>query len=296
MSVFNTFTLNENNEYVYKEYDGNNIIAGDTDSVILNISKVFSINNSLEERVQFSDELGEIVNESFPDFMKSVFNVPEERSGLIQTEREVYGDKGYFGSKKRYMVHIIDEEGKKVDKHKIKGLEIIKSDTNDNLRVFLKKLVMMFLQDKSRGEILEEVERFKEWWYQGSILDIGTPKSVKVLADYMNRYEHTGSLKHMPQHVKASIFYNKIKDNKAPPIRSGDKITICYIKDNKESNIIAVPSDLDEVPSCLNNIVIDYDTQWEKVGKKKIDNYLQPVGLDFESYRKNHTRKLFDFG
>lgn len=294
---YNTFTFDEDGNYVYKTYETNHIIGGDTDSVFITLANTFpDIEPDSERMIQYADEIGEMVNQSFADFMTNIFNVPEDRSSIMTTEREVYGDIGYFGSKKRYMVHLVDEEGKKVDKYKIKGLEIIKSDTNDNLRNFLKRLVMMFLNDIPRNEILHEVETFKDWWYKGGLLDIGTPKSVKVLADYERKYEQERSFKGFPQHVKAAIYYNQIRDSKAPKIRSGDKITLSYIKDNKHSNVIAVPSDLDEVPDCLNGITLDYDAQWNKVAKKKIENYLIPVGLDFDSYRKAHVRNLFDFG
>ena len=108
-SKFDTF-IHNGLVPVYQEYQSKYLIAGDTDSAYIDLSDVFKRDADPKDVIKFADYIGETTNASFRHFMKDVFNVPDERATIINTDREVVSDKSYFLAKKMYVMHVINQE------------------------------------------------------------------------------------------------------------------------------------------------------------------------------------------
>jgi DNA polymerase elongation subunit (family B) len=98
------------------------VIYGDTDSTYFKTHAT-----SLEEAIEVADAVGEVVSASFPEFMRESFLCSEGFDDIIKTGREIVSDKGIFVDKKRYFLHIADDEGYRCDKIKVMGLDTKKT-------------------------------------------------------------------------------------------------------------------------------------------------------------------------
>lgn len=279
--------------YEFKEIEINNAIAGDTDSIMLSIDELVD-GMEQKEIVSFADEIGKMTNESFPEFCKHAFNCPESRKDTIKTDREIVSDKSFFLSKKRYIMHVIDKEGKEKDELKIMGVELKKSDTSVAVKKLLMILVNMILDGASMGDVLQRVKMMKKEFREFSPKEIAKPISVKSLKKSQDIFEMTGDLKGIPYHNRAAMFWNKIKKPNDKEIYTGEKIGVLYIK-HKMSKYIGIPIDLISFPDWFeNDIIIDYDTEWSKA-EKKLNNYLSSMGWDLASRKEEQRQKLFGF-
>lgn len=292
-SKFDTF-IHNGLVPVYQEYESKHLIAGDTDSAYIDLSGVFDRDANKEEVIEFADYVGKTTNDSFKYFMKDVFNVPDDRATIIRTEREVVSDKSYFLAKKMYVMHVINMEGVEVDKLKMMGVSIKKTDTPVVVQNMLKELVEMLMDQKSYTEVKKFVDEFKEHYKTLPLLDIGKPIGVKSFTKYDVMYQKSGTMKNFPYHVRASIYYNELCGTNDRKIDSNDKVRIVYIKHPKYK-YIALPVDVDEYPSFVDGLFVDWNAQWETV-QKKIDIFLTPIGYDRGSRQKNKINSLLKYG
>lgn len=292
-----TFVRQTDNRLKHEDVVLNHVIAGDTDSAYVLLEKCFGPDADTNEVVEYANEIGRKTNDAFPDWMCDVFNVGDrmyhDDEQVITTDRETVADKAFFKAKKNYLMHIVDKEGRPKDEHKITGLEIRKSDTPKVVQDFLKDMVLAILDGNDYDCIHDMIQEFKQQYKQFTLQQVGRPTTVKTLKTYEDRYANHGTMNAFPYHVRASMFYNSQCSSKDIKIRSGDKVAVCYI-DHPDTKYIAVPVDADELPEFVNNVKIDWDTQWSKV-EQKIKTYLTPIGWDLESRRQDNYRKFVQF-
>jgi len=295
----------------YETIDPEFVIAGDTDSVYLDIDSLFDADTNPDDVVAFSDSLGKNINATFDEMLGKVFNIPKAKRHIVNTEREAVSDKSVFFGKKKYSMHVIDMEGKKVDKLKQMGLEIIKSDTPVVIQNFLQDIVNLMLDHATYDDIKKVVGDFKEVYYTMTMTQIGRPTNIKVLNKYYAKFqrqlteankrdtlhgvsvEDSDPMKGLPYHAKAAIIYNMMCGTNDVEIRAGDKMRITYVKD-ESFKAIGIPADLEdhEIPQFVKDMQIDYKVMWDKV-VNKLDNYLVPIGYDKKARVVAQTTKFF---
>lgn len=269
-----------------------NVIYGDTDSSILDLSFIDK-ETSVDDIVEFADEVGKAIDNSFPDFMQSVFNCTQDRAKVVKTDREIVSDRSFFQAKKMYAMHLVDKEGQRVDTMKIMGLAIKKTDTPAIVKTILNDIVEMMLNRESYDSIRNLVYQWKKVYSRYSLAEIGRPVSAKKLKPYIDKYKQTGSLNGFPGHIRAAIIYNSMCGESDRKIRPGDKIVVLYLK-NSEHSAIAIPKDAEKLPDFIDKIEIDWEKQWQKVDHK-IELFLKPVGFDRESRQQNLNNTLITF-
>ena len=268
----------------------NDILVHNTDSGIFSLIDESVV---LDDVIDVADTIASITNDSFPDFVKHAFNCPEDRKHTIQTDREVVSDKSLFLSKKRYIMHIVNDEGKEVDKLKIQGVEIKKSDTPKAVQDYLLKVTKMILDGYSEEEVKEEVAKMKEDFKKRPIQEIARPMSVKKLKQYYDMVDMTGSKKGIHWNGLAAMFYNSLCSTRDKKITPQDKVGILSIR-HKDSKYIGFPMDLDELPDFMYDLTYDYPVMWDK-SYKKINNYLESLGWDARSKKESKKEELFGF-
>jgi hypothetical protein len=271
----------------------NHLIAGDTDSAMLKIPEVYASKLTEEELIAKADEVGRRVNQSFPDFVQFAFNCPAVRSDSIKTAREVVADKGFYLSKKRYILHIIDSEGKRVDKMKIQGVEIKKTGTATFTKRILMEIVNMILDGADVHQLNSRIAEFKREYMDTSLLEIANISNCKTLKDAQDYYVAFGELRKGTHYTaKAAIHYNLKCTQYDSPIMPGEKIKLLYCRD--VLNVIGFPVDMTTLPEWFNDIIIDRELMWGKVNKT-ITNYLESMGFDLKSRKAALSRDLFGF-
>lgn len=282
----------EKGKFVYKNYTAEHAIAGDTDSCYMRLPFVKE-GMSNEEVCEIADEIGAHANDLFPDFIKEAFNIPESRKDVIQTDREVVSDKSLFVTKKRYAAHIINKEGKWTDEMKIMGLEIRKSNTPAILKRFLQTIVDKALDDYDADQMSQLVREMRKEYMDTPFHEIATPMGCNTLKAAQQQVAETGSMHGLHYSARAALFYNSMCSERDQPVRPGDKIALVYIK-HPQSKYVGYPVDAPHLPDFMKDIVIDYKTQWSKA-EKTINGYLQSMGFDLSSRKKDIKRNLFGF-
>lgn len=316
------------NEVITGEYDhkGEAIIYGDTDSTLFSSYHVMSkmpefadFEWTKEAVVQLYDQIADVTNDSFPEFMQTSFHVPPERS-VIKAGREYVASKGIMITKKRYSVLIYDKEGKRKDVNgkpgeiKAMGLDLKRSDTPKPVQEFLHEVLVLVLTDGTKQQVFDRIKTFRTEFASWPAWGKGTPKRVNKLTyygDLMRKQEggmkdvwteqRKDAKKTIPGHVRASLNYNQMRqihnDHTSLQITDGFKVTVCKLKDNPLGlTSVALPADQLIIPEWFKNLPFDDEGMAEALITKKVDNLLGVLGWDLNEARNNETfDDLFSF-
>lgn len=290
------------------------VIYGDTDSAYCTMKYYMEkhvITPAPESAVSIADEIGEKLNKSLPAFFAEAFLIPEDRGRIAEAGREVVAVRGLFkDKKKRYALHVINTEGKAVDKLKIMGMETRRSDTPRFIQEFLETCLRMLVkEDKSYTELRAFVDEFRDkframpGWTQGSP---GRVKKLITNSKKMDTFERKSAegyvgLKKPTMHytVKAAANTNKLieinKEHRWDVIHDGDKVEAIYLKPNEyDMDIVAIKTGETYVPEWFKKLPFDQERMEEKLLDKKLFNVIGDIlGWDFRP-PTNHSADVFE--
>lgn len=303
------------NEIITGEYDhiGQSIIYGDTDSVYFSAYPILKddidagkIDWSKDAIIKLYDQIGELVNESFPSFMKKAFHCPEHMGRVIKAGREIIGSKALFMTKKRYAVLFYDKEGKRYDvdgkqgKVKAMGLDLKRADTPKVMQDFLSIVLEKVLTGVDKEIILEDIVDFRLQFKERPGWEKGTPKRVNGIGKFSRKEEELGKA-NIPGHVRAGINWNMLKklngDNYSMTITDGFKVIVCKLKPNPMGlTSVAYPIDELRLPQWFKELPFDHDAMESAIIDKKLQNLIGVLEWDLSSTtRSNLFEQLFDF-
>ena len=242
------FTKKIGNAYYNKELNDqeNHCIYIDTDSVFYSatplVKKRFpnmDINNEdkmSKAILEIADEVQSYLNDSYNYFAKKFCNLNEHRFDIKQ---EVIAKSGLFVTKKRYGLKIINDNGKKVDKMMVKGLDTVRSSFPIAMREMLSKVLEDIMMDVPKEKLDEFIINFRDSMKLMDFDKIAIPTSVKGIKKYGIKDGNLFDSYKLgtPVHVKSALFYNDIlKYLKIPKrfteIFDGEKIKWVYLKNN----------------------------------------------------------------
>ncbi len=278
------------------KFQSESVVAGDTDS-----SYFLTHTTNIDDAIVVADEVAKQVNASYQAFMKKSFLCRPGFDDLIRCGREVVSDRGIFVEKKRYMLHLVDLDGKRVDKCKVMGLDTKKTTLPAAISKKLDKFLERFLKGESWEDVSHSIVRYKhELEMSNNIMDIGMPKGVKNVEEYTKRFQqdvdvgidddiYSARVKQtkkltLPGHVAASILYNQMlelhNDRISRPISSGMKIKVFNLKVKYgRFTSIALPTDAEFVPEWFyDNFIIDKKMHIEKLVDNPLQNILKAIG------------------
>ncbi len=273
-------------------HDCKNIIYGDTDSVYFSMPLPDSPNyqDMIETAVELADTIGNGVNDAFPAFMDEAHCSTEGFREVVACDREIVANRGLFQTKKKYVCHVVDNEGFRTSKIKAMGSDIKKLDTPKVIQAFLKTIVNMILKDNKNYEDLETYindyrTKFKSDLESGDLIEplkYAVSKGCNNLDAYTLDWERTEKIGNgkcrLPGNVRAAINYNEqLKlnlDTASVPISNGNKIRILYVKSNNRFGYtsIAINADSDSLPPWFYN---DFEIDSEKMEKTLIDGKVE---------------------
>lgn len=295
------------------DYLGKSIIYNDTDSVYFSAYESFKneINNgslpwNKEVVVELYDKIGEMVNETFPDFMLKAFNCPKTRGNVIKAGREIVGTNSLFITKKRYAVLYYDKEGKRKDKDgkegeiKAMGLDLKRSDTPEYMQDFLSEILENVLTDVDHDVILDKIRDFRDDFKQRPGWEKGTPKRVNNIGKFLKIEDDKGKA-NMPGHVRAAINWNILKklnnDQYSMNIVDGFKVIVCKLKANPLGfTSIAYPIDELRLPEWFKELPFDDSLMEDIIIDNKLENLIGVLDFDINSTsKKNIFDSLFTY-
>jgi DNA polymerase elongation subunit (family B) len=286
------------NELLTGIYDdkGETVIYGDTDSTYFT---TFAENK--EEAILISDEIAKIVNNSFQEYMQKTFLCRPEFDNIIKTGREIVASSGMFVKKKKYALHVVDNEGETVDKMKFVGLDTIKTTIPPEIAKSLNEFIERLLRGEEWNNIATDIVNLKEWIKTTTdVMRIGLPKGVKNVEKYTTNFLNDNTTR-LPGHVAASIFYNeslqKYKDHASLPITSGMKIKVFYLNQKYgRFHSIAIPTDIETVPKWfLKNFTIHRNKHIERLVDKPLGNIITAINKEVPSKQSLYIYELTGF-
>jgi DNA polymerase elongation subunit (family B) len=283
----------EVNNYMNKILQTENedyIVASDTDSIYLKLDSLVEKtckDKTIDQKVNFIDK---VAQQKIEPFIEKCFNELSDYTNAFEQrmvmKREVIADKAIWTAKKRYMLHVLDDEGIRLTKPKMKimGIEAVKSSTPEVCRGRIKEAIDMMMT-KDNDTLIKFVADFREEFNQMTPEQISFPRSCNNLKKY--RSSKDIFVKGTPIHVKGALIYNqKIKEHKIdhiyPAIQEGDKIKFIKLKSRNPfkndviSYITKLPREfeLDEY--------IDRDLMFEKTFITPLSFILESIGWDVE--------------
>lgn len=316
------------NEVITGKYDieGDGIVYIDTDSAYFSIEKLVDKFPSRDDIVVLYDNIADIANNSFPDFMNKTFNTGLKEGAIIKAGREIVGSRGLFIKKKKYAILVYDKEGVRYDKDgkpgklKAMGLDLKRADTPKVMQDFLEEILMDLLVDKTQEDIFSKIRIFREKFHLIESWEKGTPKKVNSLTEYAEKVHVDNDILEnfdmsslsklrknkdakkptVPGHVRASLNWNKLrelnKDRYSTEITDGTKIVVCKLKKNDyKINSVAYPVDQFNLPSWFKELPFDDDLMEETIIDKKLLNLLGVLNWNLVETKVDTTfNDLFD--
>ena len=303
------------NDIIAGEYNhvGKAIIYGDTDSCYFSAYKTLKneidaghIPWTKETVVQLYDQIGEEVNQTFPQFMLDAFHCPKSRGEVIKAGREIVGSKSLFITKKRYAVLYYDKEGKRADiegkpgKIKAMGLDLKRSDTPEFIQNFLSDVLEKVLTGATEQDVLDHISEFRLRFKIRPGWEKGSPKRANKITEYQAKEANAGKA-NMPGHVRASINWNTLKrmfgDKYSMGITDGAKVIVCKLKQNPLGfTSVAYPVDELRLPQWFKDLPFDDAEMEQTIIDNKLGNLIGVLNWDVRSTEEKNTfNSLFEF-
>ncbi len=293
----------EYNDYVYDiEVDdthtfyANDILVHNTDSTYF---KTYA--DDSQHAIQVADAVGEIVNKSFPEYMRKTFLCTDDYAKLIKCGRENVSDRGIYVDKKMYILHIVDSEGEAVDYMKVMGLRTKKTTLPKEIAKKLNHFIELYLKGTPWEEIEKLIVEYKdELMNVEDVMRIGLPTGIKQIDTHMSNYRLDPAV-HLPGHAAASVHYLKCledyNDHESMKIINGSKIKVFNLtRKHGRFNSIAIPVDIEQVPEWfLRDFEVDRKLHIKKLVDKALENILRAIEKVPPSKQKLLADELLGF-
>lgn len=290
-------------DFVNKKYGVKNSITkyGDTDSLYVSINPVLqNLDIPLTIDGQINPAVHDIVNELDKHVNEEILNWA--RKELFSDDpryvfkREVISDVGIFLQKKRYILHVLDEEGVPLDKFKYTGIELVRSTTPKKVKAFIEDVIKTSLLTENVKTSNEVYRSCYDKFQQLDPNDIAARTSINNLEKYTQGASLYKYKKGTPSHVKGAIAYNllikELKiDDKYEEIQTGQKVKKLYCAKNKYGlDAISYPATL-PAEFLLN---VDFDRMFNKLVTQPVERLYEAIGWRLPVIGKEIQTDLFD--
>jgi len=290
-------------EYGVDEEDAeNSCIAGDTDSGYFSFKCLedvapLLIDGEINPKfIKLCENVADYINDNISKLVKYQFKSADPR---IVYSREAIADIGIFLAKKHYVLHMVDDEGIRVDKFKYKGVEVVKGTMPKQIKPHIKGVTEHMMNTQSRNETNEKFNEAYEVFKNLEIIEISENTGIKEYEKYADKCDGMNTVKGMPHHAKAAYFYNMLLDKmeisgKYQKIKSGDKVRAVKVKFPNKYNIEKIgflgkwPDEFDSV------FEVDYEFMFNKLFYAAINRFYDAVGWNLRKPSENLRVELDD--
>jgi DNA polymerase elongation subunit (family B) len=289
LNQYMNYLLNTDKDYV---------IASDTDSIYLNMGPLIAkYIRTVTETDKIIGIMDRICEDKIQPFIDKAYGelalYVNAYAQKMQMKREALADKGVWTAKKRYIMHVYNNEGVQYTEPdmKVMGLEMIKSSTPSAVREKMKGALEIMMKG-TESQIHNYINDFREEFKKLPPEDISFPRGINGLREYADK---TSTYKKgTPIHVKGALLYNNYLHekgiaNKYQVIQDGEKIKFAYLKKPNplKDTVISFPGRLP--PEFELQKYIDYEMQFEKT-------FLEPIKviLDCMDWTTEKQASLFD--
>jgi len=290
-------------DYVKTHYGVTESITkyGDTDSVYVSINPVLQkLGISLvkdgkisAEACKIVDDLDKFVNVEILDWAKIELNSVDPRYVF---KREIISDVGIFLQKKRYILHVLDDEGVAVDKFKYTGIELVRSTTPKKVKGLIENVIKASLLTQDLKTTNQVYRQGYETFQKMDPSEIALRTSINNLEKYSEGSSLYKYNKGTPSHVKGAIAYNiLIKqhniDDKFESIQSAQKVKKIYCAKNKYG--LDAISYVSTLPNEF-GLQVDWDKMFLKLVTQPIERLYDAIGWSLPEIGKEVQTDLFE--
>jgi DNA polymerase elongation subunit (family B) len=274
------------NKWFLENYDQEGaLVYGDTDSNYFHLTDF--VNKEIGIDGEFTEENIEhlinvldtkfvpAVNKHCINISKKHFHSPLER---IEFKRETFCTEGIFLSKKRYVLHVRNDEGVYKDKFKYVGVDVVKSELPKKVKAYLKFVIESSMCE--RWDSQKYKDNMKRIWLEYQ--ELGFDDVAKFMG-YNTERKADGFLqpaKGATGQSKASIYHNQLlRDlkirHKYNDIMVGEKIRSAYIQRNNSYRIKIIGWSPGQLPSEFEDeFNIDHKVMFEKTILKPLERFI----------------------
>jgi len=295
-------TANLTNEQIVND---NPIIYNDTDSSYISIKHIVKNNNIpitdeknniSKEYYQVIDDIADYLNEGIQKWGVTSLNSKDCR---LNFKREKISDVGLFLQKKRYVLHVLDDEGIPCSKFKYTGVEVVRTTMPAALKVHVKKIIETMLLTKSRQETDKVFTEVYEMFKNFSIPQISSVMGVKDYEKYASLCDGFQVAKGMPIHIKAAYYYNILLERfniqrKYEKINSGDKMKYFYLRKPNKFGLSVIGYKYDYPKEFEEIFEPDYEKIFEKDIYSVIERFYDTVKWKLKRPSQLTQTDLFD--
>lgn len=266
------------------------VIAGDTDSVYLNVDSLVRVAYGEEGSkvvakniiVEFLDKVGKTkFQQQLDKSIDYIYETGNCYERIMDMKREAIASRAIWTAKKRYAMMVHNSEG--VDYHpykmKVMGMDIIKSSTPMLIRKKLKEALTIIFE-KDQEALHDYVGKLHIDFMNMPVEDISFPRSVTDITKWSDpkRIYKSGT----PIHVRGSLLYNEAnkKNKDIAPIRNGDKVKFVYLRvpNPIRENVVAYPS-YGSLPKQMDlHKYVDYEKMWNSVFISPLTGITSAIG------------------
>jgi len=236
------------------------IVTGDTDSIFCCFED-FGKDITNEKIHEHCDKIQDFLNGEIMKEIVEAHNVTFDECHLV-LKNELIISRGLFLAKKRYAIHVTNNEGVECDEVNYMGIEVKRSDFPSHSKVFLKELLDIVL--KKENITVPKLFKFvhsKEKEFRRLIL-----KGDKTVGRPVSFGKELKKYKTVPQGVRAMIAFNEISyvahhpgargymfrvrgiDYDKAPKEVIDNYEKNFIAKGKKLEVVAIPDEEDKLP------------------------------------------------
>ena len=289
------------------------IIYNDTDSVYVSIKSLIDKLNipfkTKRGRVtkEARDIVGDIeqcLNDEIKTWGEITLNSQDCR---FVFKRESICDVGNFLQKKRYVLHVLDDEGIAVNKFKYTGVEVVRTTMPKAIKPYVKKIIETMLLTKDMAEtnkvLNEAYDKFKSLPVEDIAFVMGLSKyKTKKTNDYgdvVDQCDNFHTFKGMPVHAKAAYYYNLLIDkhklvNRYEAIGAGDKVRYFYVSQPNTYGIKCIGYKYYYPQEFKDILQPDVELMFNKIVYSVIERFYESVGWKCRKPGEITTCDLFD--
>jgi DNA polymerase elongation subunit (family B) len=293
-------------DYLKIKYNINNSVTiyNDTDSLYITLKEVCKNQNIAvcdnskkvtSEMHSLVKEIDSALNQEIRVWAKNSLNSNDPQ---FIFKREAICDSGILLQKKRYILHVLDQEGVPKNDFKYVGVEVARSNTPKQVKELIKEVIETIISSESRNESNNTYKKVYEIFKTMPIEDIAIRKNVKEYEKYERKATDHTIGKGTPMHVKCAIHYNQLLkrlniDSKYESIQSGNKIKYFYASPNKYN--FQCMAFTNYYPKEFSEIKVDYEKMFIKIVTPLIENVYDAIGWRLPNLTQQMQTDLFEF-
>ena len=214
-------------------------------------------------------------------------------------KREAIADAGLFLQKKRYVIHVLDDEGIPCNKFKYTGVEVVRTTMPKPVKPYVKKIIETMLMTQSQSKTNELFNETYDIFRSLPIEDIAFVMGIKGYEKYASISHGFETIKGMPIHVKAAYYYNKLLEkydiiNQYETLSSGDKVRYFYLKQPNKFGLSVIGYKYYLPKEFKDSLIPDKEKMFEKIIYSVMERFYDAVGWKLKSPSMIAQTDLFD--